>query len=393
MRILHVVESFSTGVFTVIKQLANGCVSRGDEVGIAFSVRWETPADFAKQLDSRVELFQVEMKREVSLLADLRALRQVLGVVRRFAPDATHAHSSKGGVLGRLAALLYGFPRGGSRVFYSPHGFSFLRQDVSRARRGIFLGLEQIAYRFGGTIVGCSYGEAEVAKNVLRARRVAVVENGVAAGDILPAAAVDREGEVRIVTAGRISPQKNPRLFGALAKQMEGRDVRFVWIGGGEKEDEAWLRSIPNVSVTGWLPRGTALKELAGAQMYLQTSLWEGMPVSVIEAMIAGLPAVVTDVVGNRDVVAHGQTGFIGRNQDELANAIERLVADRSLRRRIGAQARINALERFDVERFVSSWRSLYQGGSGNATGTREAQQGHDRMDDRGRRSGGRSDA
>jgi glycosyltransferase involved in cell wall biosynthesis len=95
--------------------------------------------------------------------------------------------------------------------------------------------------------------------------------------------------------------------------------------------------------------------------IYLHPSRWEGMPVALIEARVCGLPAVATDVVGNRDVVVHGETGFLCRSTDEMAEALARLVHEPALRRRLGANARERALPRFNLDRLVDELEALYQ--------------------------------
>jgi glycosyltransferase involved in cell wall biosynthesis len=154
-------------------------------------------------------------------------------------------------------------------------------------------------------------------------------------------------------------------LFAEVARQVSSQVAEFVWIGGGSAEAEAELRRSPNVAVTGWIPREEALERLAEADVYLQTSQWEGMPLSVIEAMAAGIPVVVTDIVGNRDLVVPGVTGFVGRTAEELVGSIRRLCLDDTLRRTLGQQAADLAVKRFSLPRFVDDWRQAYESAVG----------------------------
>jgi glycosyltransferase involved in cell wall biosynthesis len=89
------------------------------------------------------------------------------------------------------------------------------------------------------------------------------------------------------------------------------------------------------------------------------------MPEALIEAQVCGLPAVATDVVGNRDVVAHGETGFLCRSADEMASSLARLVHDPALRLRLGARARERALPRFNLDRLVDVLETLYMRAAG----------------------------
>ena len=100
---------------------------------------------------------------------------------------------------------------------------------------------------------------------------------------------------------------------------------------------------------------------LAQADIFVLPSLWEGMPLALIEAQAAGLPAVVSDVVGNRDVVIHGETGFVCKTDAELLQKTRLLIEDADLRRRMGQAAREMAAKRFSVERMHSEMMMVYK--------------------------------
>jgi glycosyltransferase involved in cell wall biosynthesis len=370
VRVLHVCESFGGGVFTVIKELSNGHVAAGLTVGIAYSLREETPADFRHQLDSRIRLYDLNDGKatgrgghvRVNLRSDLMIISRVLRSIVDFKPDVIHAHSSKAGLVGRLCGLLYRLSGHRARVFYSPHGFAFLRGDVGRATRSAFLWLERCAHAMGGMIVGCSEGEASVARQRIARSRVATIENAVDLEQVPAGRRADRAaGKPRVVTLGRISAQKGPELFAEVARRVSSEIATFVWIGGGTAEAEAELRAMPNVTVTGWVTREEALERLVEADVYLQTSHWEGMPLSVIEALASGVPAVVTDIVGNRDVVVPGVTGLVGGSAEELASSVTRLCTDDPLRRRLSMQAAEMAVKRFALPRFLGEWQQAYE--------------------------------
>jgi glycosyltransferase involved in cell wall biosynthesis len=370
VRVLHVCESFGGGVFTLVKELCNAHVGSGISVGVAYALREETPPNFSQQLDHRIQLYDLNEGRSpgrggqvtIEPWHDLRALVEVVRVLVEFRPDVVHTHSSKAGFLGRVAGVIYRFLGHRTRVFYSPHGFAFLRADMGASSRYLFLLLEKVAYMAGGMVVGCSASEAQVARDRIGRKRVAVIDNAVDLGKVPLLRTRESHRSPRVVTLGRISPQKDPGLFSEVAQRVSERGVRFVWIGGGSAENEALLRSNPNVTVTGWVPREEALDKLTEGDVYLQTSRWEGMPLAVIEAMAAGLPTVVTDIVGNRDLVVHGKTGYIGRTAEELAQWVEHLCADVALRRALGQQAREIALERFALPRFLREWQLAYEG-------------------------------
>jgi glycosyltransferase involved in cell wall biosynthesis len=94
--------------------------------------------------------------------------------------------------------------------------------------------------------------------------------------------------------------------------------------------------------------------------VYVQTSRWEGMPLALIEAQVAGIPAVVTNVVGNRDIVIHCVTGFVASNDEELAKYLALLRDNPTLCQQMGTAARKHAMERFSMDVIFREWRLLY---------------------------------
>lgn len=355
MRVLQVCESFGGGNYSSVTQICNGLAECGHEVHLGYSRRAETPADFAASLHPTIVLHELRMTREIAPLTDLRALLAVWRLFIQVDPEIIHLHSSKAGFLGRAAGFLAGRNR---TVFYSPRGLSFLQQDASANKRRLFRWLEWGAARLGGTLVACSQGELEQIRDHIAPRSVVLIENAVPIA-MVPCKRQRQDGKVRIGTAGRISAARNPKLFAALARRLRQEGVEFVWIGGGEEADRNLLTG-GAVQVSGWLTRREALAAVADLDIYLQTSLWEGMPIAVIEAQVAGIPAVVTDVLGNRDVVLDGETGYVCRGEEALAARLVELVAEEARREAFGCRARELALRRFDVERLLNDLEAAY---------------------------------
>lgn len=136
-----------------------------------------------------------------------------------------------------------------------------------------------------------------------------------------------------------------------------------MWIGGGELECDLHLDGqLPeNLSCTGWVSREQVTEYLKTSDIYVMTSLWEGMPLSLLEAQVAGLPAVVPDVEGCKDVVIDQVTGFICKTPEQMAEKIDLLIADVDLRKRMGKAARELGLQRFSTERMHREMMLAYQ--------------------------------
>jgi len=115
------------------------------------------------------------------------------------------------------------------------------------------------------------------------------------------------------------------------------------------------------IEVTGWLPREALMQRLSQTDVFLMPSLWEGMPLALIEAQAAGIPAVVSDVVGCRDVVVNGETGFVCKTTDELIEKTQFLINNSELRYRLGENAARLARIRFDVNRLNRELLDIYE--------------------------------
>lgn len=359
-KILHVSEALGTGVLNLISQLASVQAADGFEVILLYSIRPETPSEdqLAILFPHPIVRINVPMVAQVSPLRDLISVISLMKIIWKLRPDVIHLHSSKAGILGRVAACLIGYRQ---RVFYSPHGLSFLKQDVSAVKRQIYLWFERIAVYLGGVFVASAGTEADLARQSVMHKRVVLVENSIELKSICPIDGVLRE-RVRVVTSGRICYPKAPWRFRDLAVQLSNESAEFVWIGDGELRHELLIdEQLPNnLTIYGWLGRDEVFGELSNSDIFILLSLWEGMPLSLIEAQASGLPAVVSDVVGCKDVVRHGETGFVCGSMDEVVEKVRLLIRDCNLRMEMGKRAREMAMVRFSTERMHQEMLVVY---------------------------------
>lgn len=362
MKVLHITEALGGGVAHSVSQLARVQAANGFEVIVAHSIRPDTPPQEKLEMLFPFPIHRIvlPMVTPVSPFADMIAVGKIFRLIREIKPGVIHLHSSKAGVLGRIAARLAGSK---DKVFYSPRGFAFLRQDVSRSKRLLYLFFEAVAAKLGGTLVACSNTEGALARQKIFHPNVVVVENSVEVEDIPPVQARS-ESAVRIVTSGRVCYSKAPWRFRELARMLKDEAVEFVWIGSGELEAELACPASEriSISITGWLERNSVIRELCCSDIYVQSSLWEGMPLSLIEAQVAGLPAVVTDVVGCRDAVIDGVTGYVCKDVEDMKEKILHLLRNQKLRVAMGAKARELGLERFSTRRMHDEMIRAYRG-------------------------------
>jgi glycosyltransferase involved in cell wall biosynthesis len=303
----------------------------------------------AAQLGVRV--FPLQLVRPVNPWRDLAGLFALWRLMRRERYAVVHTHSAKGGYLGRLAARLAGVPV----VLYAPRAFSYLSQR-GLARR-LFLTLERLAVSFTTRLVATSRSEAKRAVSEVRfsPARVTVIPNAVDFAEA-PERPVTPTTHPRVLTMGRLSYQKNPELFVRMAARVAAArpDVRFVMVGAGfagplegrVRELVTALGLSERVELVPWASKADALRLMSESNVFVLTSRFEGMPNTVLEAMMLSRPVVVTDGDGNRDVVRDGVTGLVvSGDEGPVADAVLRLLADPALAARLGRAARV-AVER-----------------------------------------------
>lgn len=312
-RILFVVEAMGGGVFTYIVDLANELVNSYD-MYIAFAIRQQTPKNYKEYFDKRIHLIEVKnFTRSIDPIKDFKAIFEVKKIAKGIKPDIIHLHSSKAGAIGRIA-----FNGKETPLFYTPHGYSFLMENYKPAKRTIFKVIESILAKRNCTTISCSFGEHQ--ETLKLTKNALFVNNGINVAELEKVLAKVNKVDhpFTVYTLGRICHQKNPTLFNAIAESMP--EVHFLWIGDGELREE--LKSA-NIEITGWIDREKALSLSYNADVFILTSLWEGLPISLLESMYMKKLCVVNDVIGNHDVIHNGENGFVCRTIAEYQKAIK----------------------------------------------------------------------
>lgn len=352
-KLLYVVEAMGGGVFTYIVELANSLVNDFD-IYIAYGLRDQTPDDYRDYFDSRVNLvFIKNFTRSINMHKDIHAFFELKKLARQIKPDIVHLHSSKAGVIGRFL-----FNNSGVPVFYTPHGYSFLMQDSSRIKCLLYKTIEKACARLNCTTVSCSYGENE--ETLKLTRRAVDIDNGVdiekfneLISRVSKIRSIDaRCGQLKVFTLGRINYQKNPELFNEIAKSMP--DVKFIWIGDGPLSN---MLTAENIEITGWKSREEALSISLSCDIFLLTSLWEGLPISLLEAMYMKKPVVVSNVIGNRDVITNHENGYVCNVVADFVAAIN----DTKNHKLYATNAYHDVVNHYNIDNMTQKYASLYK--------------------------------
>lgn len=312
-KILFVTEALAGGILTYMADLANG-LSIDFDIYIAYSTRPQTPKNFKEFFLPTVKMIQIKsFCRSINPAYDVKATIEVRKIVKNIQPDIIHLHSSKAGALGRL--FLSGKKY---RLFYTPHGYSFLMQDCKKFKRQFYWLLEKLCSMRKCTTISCGNGENE--ESLKLTKNAICIENGINIKELktLISQAEIKKHAFTVCTVGRISYQKNPDLFNAIAKECP--EIQFLWIGNGELKNNL---TATNIEITGWVDRKEVIEHVMNSDVFILTSLWEGLPISLLEAMYMKKLCIVSDVIGNKDVI-NCHNGFICKNKEQFIDAIRK---------------------------------------------------------------------
>jgi glycosyltransferase involved in cell wall biosynthesis len=357
LKVVHIVEALEGGVYTYFKDLSaffgDEKKSETIETAIIYSSN-RNGVSLQKvntEFSNNVTLINLNMVREISFFQDYRAIIKLHKELKKLNPDIIHLHSSKAGVLGRIAAFFL-FKK--VKLFYTPHGYAFLRTDISKNTKKFYSGIEKSFQRlFGGTIIACGDTEFEIAKKIGPAE---LIRNGVDIDDIRQHYLPQENTKLVVGTSGRISSQKNPELFNKIALRFP--DLNFVWIGDGELKS---ILNASNIRITGWITdKNEVLKQLNSIDIYLQTSLWEGLPIAVLEAMVLEKPVIATNIIGNKDALVPNISGFLFDEIVELDSYFE-ILNDKQKRMELGKNGFERTIELFNKNQNFRQLLALYQ--------------------------------
>ncbi|MFJ1707753.1 glycosyltransferase family 4 protein [Kitasatospora sp. NPDC088346] len=287
--------------------------------------------------------------------ADAAAGRELLAVLRRIRPDVLHTHNPKTGVLGRVLGRAARVPV----VVNTCHGLWAQAHDPL-AKRAFVLGAEAFAARFSHAELYQNGEDRSTLARAVPGRRSRVVGNGVDLSRFT-AGPADRariraelgveDGELLVGGVGRRVAEKGIREYAESARALAGK-ARFVWIGpeDPDKPDALGAGSGPDGGIDFLGSRGDMPELYAALDVFVLPSYREGFSRSAMEAAASGLPMVLSDIRGCREIGTDGEHLLLAPPGDAgaLTTALDRLLTEPALREQLGAAARRRALDQFD---------------------------------------------
>lgn len=328
-----------------------------------------------------------EMRRSILPINDIKAYFKIKKIIKEYKPDIVHTHASKSGTIGRLAASSCNV----KLIVHTFHGHVF-HSYFNKAISSLIISFERFLAKKTNAIIAISDLQR---KELVDVYKIAPAEKifTIPLGFNLEKYSLDQDkkriifrekygfdnSEIIIGIIGRIVPIKNHGMFVEVAasiKKKSGKNVRFAIIGDGEslpavekKSSELGLshsyfvtnpKSKTDIVITSW---ETEIDQvMAGLDIVVLTSYNEGTPVSLIEAQAACKPVVSTNVGGVKDVIAHGENGFLTSVNDveSFAGFVMRLIENKSLRETMGKTGFNTVINRYSKQRLIIDVKKLY---------------------------------
>jgi len=328
------------------------------------------------------------MFRAISLKNDLIAFRFIKNEIETFKPDIIHTHAAKAGALGRLASIFASHKT--KVVVHTYHGNVF-DGYFSPMKSMIFIWIERFLGYFSSGIISISKAQKIELSNkygIAKADKIHVIPLGFELQHFGEDLALKRQkfrlefnlsdDEVVVVITGRLTAIKNHKLFlesVSLCKQRECPSFKVFVVGDGELMEELVLFTKELGLIVGRSGKTLGEEDViftswrrdidyinAGADIGALSSMNEGTPVSIIEAMASGMAVITTKVGGVEDFINNGENGMIcEKDVTKFAESLEKLISDRSLKKSLGEKAQVAVTQQFDYRRLVSDVDVLYK--------------------------------
>lgn len=318
-----------------------------------------------ERLQGLCPIYEVpSMKRSISPFNDLKTIMHLVGIMRAGRFTIVHTHSSKAGVLGRLAARCAGV----ARIIHSIHGFSW-ESTSSAPMRGFFRSIETFLDSITGmTIIGTHLLRREALEvGLSRPERITTVHYGIDTQEV-PVVPPRAAGGPIIGVIARLAEQKGVSYFLEAIPSLlhEFPEARFEIVGDGPLAAQLLAQAealgiAEQTTFHGY--RDDWKNVLAGFDVFVLPSLWEGLPLVLLSAMALSKPIVATNVGGIAEAITADHNGLLvqAHSHRAISEAVTRLLRDPELSRRLGDQARRTAVENFDERAMSRKVQVVYQ--------------------------------
>ena len=357
MRVLHIIARMNVGgTATYIANLIHGLEKLG--VNNLLIMGNVPKGEVEDSVISTLKYQRIEpLSRELSFTRDRKARKEIERAIESFKPDLIHTHTFKAGFLVRLK-------RRDIPVIHSFHGHHLYDPEFGFIKRNILNFIERLlaprATRF--ITIGKKVRDELLEAGIGRAKQYLSIAPGIAALELVDELGVRNrfgfsQDETLVLWLARFTQVKRPDKVIEIARLLP--KIRFVMAGGGELLDKVKASAPSNVSFVGFQDKN---EMWSIADIALSTSDSEGMPLSLIEAQMAGVPVVSTDVGSVSEILEDGITGYLaGKDVKELASKIEMVIEDLESGAKLGRAAKLRAEREFSSSVMADAHLGLYK--------------------------------
>ncbi len=303
--------------------------------------------------------------RKISLINDLKAAKEVQEIILRIKPDVIHTHTFKAGLLVRAQRNKIEGGLGKKVKFvHAFHGHLFDDPEFKGFKAFVIKAIEKRLSKRSDQLITVGrivksdldrigiYGKS---KTISIPPAVAPLKLQ-SKSSVLKKYEVKDKNRVRVLWLARVTGVKNPQRVIEIAKRLP--EIDFYLAGGGDLLEVVKKQAPRNLKVLGWQD---AKSILPIADIFLSTSENEGMPIALIEAQLAAIPVIATNVGSVPEVILDNKSGLIcSKSNDELIAAIKKLAQSKSLRSKFGQAGRVYALKSFSGKNLISAHKNLY---------------------------------
>ena len=357
--------------FDLIKSLKNEF-----NVIIAFGEQGQKGALARKLEANKITYYTIpHLVRTISPIQDFLAMMQIIKLIKKIKPDIVHLNSSKISILGSTACFLTKSKICNlkSKIIYTAHGWVF-NEPLPFYKKTFYKYAERLTSCFKNKIICVSNFDYKIAltNKIVPKEKLITIHNGIEPIEFLSRQEAREKlnldnNEFIIGSVGNLYKTKGFIYLIEAIKQLidEGIDAKAVIIGEGpERQNLENLISKHNLKnkiiLAGRIQQAAEL--LSAFDIYVCSSIKEGLSYTIIETMLNGLPIIATKVGGNPELIEEGKTGFLIEPQNSLAlsNKIEEIINTSDLQQELSTKARIKAQEEFNLEKMVKKTKEVY---------------------------------
>ena len=370
IKILYILEATSGGTQKHVVDIAKGIDKSEFQIDIIYSI-FRNKHFIEESNGIFNKMYGLPIKRSAAF-SDIRNILKIRSIIKQNKYDIVHCHSTKAGFVGRIAAFLSNH----KNIIYSPHGFMFCDTRI-RMRRLLYLYLEKFLGNVTNKLIAVSGSERDLAlqHNIVPSKKIVTLYNSIDPLDFndyhyknrLPDKLFKDKSDIIIGTVGRLYYQKDPLTLIRSFKIVNDKypNTKLIMVGDGPLQNQC-VKLINKLDLQEKI-------YLAGTQkiskdfyklfdIFVLSSHYEGLPYALLEAMMMGIPSIGTDVIGIRDLIVNGETGYLvpEGNFSELANSIIQMLDNPESLSAFSTNSRQRAEVNFNFVQGIQEYENFY---------------------------------